>query len=84
MGPFVTAELKQTAKEVEILKIIEGKIFFSVPLYNEIVKLSTAERILVHIYHQKQDLEADSYALMLRKLLKLLEEQVVKMHTQSI
>jgi hypothetical protein len=76
MGPFVTAELKETAKEVEILKIIEGKIFFSVPLDHEIVKLGTAERILVHIYHQKQDLEADSYSLMLRKLLKLLEEQV--------
>jgi hypothetical protein len=78
MGPFVTAELKETSKEVDILKIIEGKIFFSVPLDHEIVQLSTAERILVHIYHQKQDLEADSYALMLRKLLKLLEQEVVK------
>jgi hypothetical protein len=83
MGPFVTAELKETVKEVEILKVIEGKIFFSVPLDQEIVKLNTAERILVHIYHQKQDLEAESYSLMLCKLQKLLEEQVDKILSKS-
>lgn len=72
----MTAELTNTAKEVEILKTIEGKIFFSVPLDHDRVKLRTAERILVLIHHQKQNLEADSYSLMLLKLRKLLEEQV--------
>jgi len=76
MDPFVKAELAQI-DGVVILKVIEGKIFFSSSSDLGEFKLDTAERILLLVHHQKQDINStDSQPLALFNLQRILTETV--------
>jgi hypothetical protein len=76
MDPFVKAELSKI-EDSKILKVTEGKIYFSVADSIRDFNLKTAERVLILAYHQKQDLNLENKPLALLNLQKLLTEKVI-------